>query len=595
MKRSLIAILISLATVAALPAALHVYQVPDLAGGNEKPSIARNAQGDMLIVYRNNVSGAAFYFQRHDGGTLGPEIIAGQSYEQFAKENIFVTDIVADPAGNFHAIWNFDIHKGAWGMYYAVFDIATERWNTPTRIVSGKVEGPRLTINPLTNDLVLVYDCYLPGNKDVFLKIKTHAGWQKEIDISRDTQVEARPSGLSAARAALTARAADDQTGISAPHGALAETNAWVSVDPSDGYVYITWKADKWNETYSRWELQIVVALYDPSYKRVWLGRVTHDYEGFHVLPTIDVINGKSMMAHAWQQEAGYYYINFVRSGNSLIYDPAVLYAHRIATCPLVPHWEFFGYVVAHGDQMMFVYKDPAKQTNLLRFTPDGKRLDKSPIDLCNDEPSLWPIDVFSAPEVGLLTVWATPREGDASIHYSVYDIPKFNLTISATSGGTTTPPPATYYKEPGSLVTVRAVPAQNYRFISWTGDASGSTNPITLRIDKSLRIQANFFRIQSVANLRVEKRIERSFFNGYTLNALTWEANPQNAERGLTVASHRVYRKARTEDNTKWTRIAADLAGAVLRYEDLRVSKDSDYVYAVTCVDDMGNESTVY
>jgi hypothetical protein len=204
MKKSIIAILITLATVAALPAALHVYQVPDLAGGNEKPSIARNAQGDMLIVYRNNVSGAAFYFKRHDGGTLGPEIIAGQPYEQFAKENIFVTDIVADPAGNFHAIWNFDIHKGAWGMYYAVFDIATERWNTPTRIVSGKVEGPRLTINPLTNDLVLIYDCYMPGNKDVFLKIKTHAGWQKEVDISYNTQVEAQPSGPSAMRAAFT-------------------------------------------------------------------------------------------------------------------------------------------------------------------------------------------------------------------------------------------------------------------------------------------------------------------------------------------------------------------------------------------------------
>jgi hypothetical protein len=745
MKKSLIAMGLILASVGILPAALHVYQVPDLAGGNEKPSIARNAQGDMLIVYRNNVDGAAFYYKRHDGRTLGPGIIAGQPYEPFAKRNVFVTDIVADPAGNFHAVWNFDIHKGAWGIYYAVFKIATESWSSPSRIVSGKIESPKLTINPLTNDLVLVYDCYLPGNKDVFLKVKTRAGWQKEVDISYDTQVEAPPSGPSASRAALAARAADDQTGIAAPHGALAETNAWVAVDRSDGYVYIIWKADKWNVTESKWELQIVVTLYDPSYKRVWLGRVTHEYEGFHVLPTIAAINGKSMMAFAWQQEAGYYYINFVRDGNTLVYDPSVLYDHRIAQCPITPHWEFFSYVVEHGNEMMFVYKDPAKQTNLLRFTPDGKRLDKLPIDLCDREPSLWPIDVFSDPEIGLLTVWATPREGDASIHYSIYDYPvtkisgtvkqdskglsgvtltglpedpttdssgnystyidpgwtgtgtpekpgyrfeppsreyrdvtssqtgqdyaavvqfdltisaasggtttpppatypkdknslvtvravpgssyqfdkwtgdasgsgnpitvkidknksiranfikQFNLTISATSGGTTTPPPGTYPKEPDSLVTVTAVPSSNHRFANWTGDASGSGNPITVKIDKNKSIRANFIRIKSVANLQVEKRVERGYFSGYTLNVLTWEANPQNAAMGLAVSAQRVYRKARTEDNTKWARIAANLPGTVLRYEDNNVPKDSDYVYAVTCVDDKGNESAVY
>jgi hypothetical protein len=423
MRKSLIAIGLILASVGILPAALHVYQVPDLAGGNESPSIARNALGDMLIIYKNNVGGTAFYFKRHDGGTLGPQIIAGQAYEQRAKEKILITDIVADPAGNFHAIWNFDIHAGAWGMYYAVFDIASEHWSTPTRIVAGKVEGPKLSINPLTNDLVLIYDSFLGSiNKDVFIKIKTSAGWQKEVDLSFKTQEAAR---LSDRRAALAPRAGDDRTGIQAPHGQLAETNAWVAIDESDGYVYVTWKADKWNETLARWELQIVVALLDPSYKMLWFGRVTHDYEGTHVLPTIAAIDGRSMMAFAWTQEAGYYYINFVRNGNVLVYDPSVLYAHRIVQCPLVPHWEFFSYVVAHGDEMMFVYKDPSKQTNLLRFTIDGKRLDKIGIDLCNDEPSLWPIDVFSDLEVGLLTVWATPREGDASIHYSIYDYPK--------------------------------------------------------------------------------------------------------------------------------------------------------------------------
>ena len=100
--------------------------------------------------------------------------------------------------------------------------------------------------------------------------------------------------------------------------------------------------------------------------------------------------------------------------------------------------------------------------------------------------------------------------------------------------------------------------------------------------------------RIQSAANLKVESRIERGFFHGYYLNALTWEANPLNTERELVISAHRIYRKGRTQDNDAWSRIA-EVGGTVLAYEDRNLAKDSDYVYAVTCVDDSGNESPVY
>jgi hypothetical protein len=522
MRKSLIAILLILASVGILPAALHVNQVPDLAGGNEKPSIARNTQGDIMIIYRNNVSGTAFYYKRHDGGTLGPEIIAGQTYDQYAKKNIFVTDIVADAAGNFHAVWNFDIHMGTWGMYYAVFDIASERWSSPAKIADGNVEGPRLTINPLTNELIVIYDAFLGGiNKDVFIKIKTAAGWQKEVDLSYSTQEASRPSGR---RAAPRFAAADGIIDIQAPHGDLSETNAWVSVDESDGYVYATWKADKWNAELDNWELQIVVALLDPSYRMVWYGRVTYDYTGFHVLPTIAAIDGRSMMAFAWMQEAGYYYINFNKNGNTLSYDPSVLYDHYIVKCPLIPHWEFFSYVVSHGDEMMFVYKDTSKATKLLRFAIDGNRIDNQPIDLSNNEPSLWPIDVYSDLEVGLLTVWATRDEENPSIHYSIYDYPK------------------TVVKAP--------------------------------------------------LNLRVETRMERSFFRSHYLNSLTWEANPRNVAPKVTVSGYRIYRKPKGGDRSQYVRIGEAAAGTFAYADANGVGAVNVFDYAVTCFDDKGHES---
>jgi len=99
--------------------------------------------------------------------------------------------------------------------------------------------------------------------------------------------------------------------------------------------------------------------------------------------------------------------------------------------------------------------------------------------------------------------------------------------------------------------------------------------------------------RVQSVANLLVEKRVERGFFHGYTLNVLTWEANPLNVERDITIASQRVYRKLRTEDAGKWA-LLIELAGDVRAYEDRNIPAGSDYVYAVTCIDDMGVESAI-
>lgn len=110
-----------------------------------------------------------------------------------------------------------------------------------------------------------------------------------------------------------------------------------------------------------------------------------------------------------------------------------------------------------------------------------------------------------------------------------------------------------------------------------------------TVEVDPYSRI-----RIKSVINLQVAKRVERGFFKGYTLNALTWQANPDNTEKDIPITAHRIYRKSRTEDNTKWARIA-EVAGTILQYEDRNIPVDSDYVYAVTCVDDQEHESLIY
>jgi len=68
-----------------------------------------------------------------------------------------------------------------------------------------------------------------------------------------------------------------------------------------------------------------------------------------------------------------------------------------------------------------------------------------------------------------------------------------YQLTIVAGSGGTTDPVPGIYTHVSGTQVSVQAIPNSGYRFSGWSGDASGTTNPITITMDSDKSITANF------------------------------------------------------------------------------------------------------
>jgi len=70
---------------------------------------------------------------------------------------------------------------------------------------------------------------------------------------------------------------------------------------------------------------------------------------------------------------------------------------------------------------------------------------------------------------------------------------PMFDLTISASSGGTTDPAPDTYSIYSGTQVGITAIPDTGYDFSSWSGDASGTTNPIVITMDDIKTVTANF------------------------------------------------------------------------------------------------------
>jgi uncharacterized repeat protein (TIGR02543 family) len=65
-------------------------------------------------------------------------------------------------------------------------------------------------------------------------------------------------------------------------------------------------------------------------------------------------------------------------------------------------------------------------------------------------------------------------------------------LNVTAGVGGTTDQDGSNSYTS-GSVVTITATPSEGYEFSGWSGDVSGSDNPLTVTVDSSTTITANF------------------------------------------------------------------------------------------------------
>ena len=74
-----------------------------------------------------------------------------------------------------------------------------------------------------------------------------------------------------------------------------------------------------------------------------------------------------------------------------------------------------------------------------------------------------------------------------------------YPLTISATNGTVSKSPDQASYQA-GTVVLLTASPASGYQFTGWSGNASGTQNPLSVTMDGSKSITANFAAIGSVA-----------------------------------------------------------------------------------------------
>jgi len=71
----------------------------------------------------------------------------------------------------------------------------------------------------------------------------------------------------------------------------------------------------------------------------------------------------------------------------------------------------------------------------------------------------------------------------------------QYTVTVQPSTGGSVTLSPSGGVYAAGTLVTVTAVPASGYRFGSWSGALSGTSNPTTLVVDANKTLSASFVR----------------------------------------------------------------------------------------------------
>ncbi|MBX0334207.1 InlB B-repeat-containing protein, partial [Pontibacter sp. HSC-14F20] len=113
----------------------------------------------------------------------------------------------------------------------------------------------------------------------------------------------------------------------------------------------------------------------------------------------------------------------------------------------------------------------------------------------------------WNPPATGTYTLTATPYAGangtgaagtPLTISFNVVDQPetptdRYNLTLTTIGSGTVSRNPEQSTYTAGTVVTLTATPAAGFQFAGWSGNASGSQNPLQLTMDGNKSVTATF------------------------------------------------------------------------------------------------------
>jgi uncharacterized protein (TIGR03437 family) len=104
----------------------------------------------------------------------------------------------------------------------------------------------------------------------------------------------------------------------------------------------------------------------------------------------------------------------------------------------------------------------------------------------------------------------------------------QYAVTVQASpaAGGTVSRNPSSSTYASGSTIQLTATANPGYRFTGWSGDASGTANPLTVTVDKPLNVTANFTATGSTSTATITGVVnDASFASGGAISSGSWVA----------------------------------------------------------------------
>ena len=158
------------------------------------------------------------------------------------------------------------------------------------------------------------------------------------------------------------------------------------------------------------------------------------------------------------------------------------------------------------------------------------------------------------------------------------FTLKTYTLNVSATNGTVVKNPEQANYT-PGSSVQLTATPDTGYIFTGWSGDASGSTNQLTITMDSNKNIAASFaasaIRISGVSPISYFFAIQDAFnavVNGDTVEACTGDFTETlsfNRDVSVTMKGGYDSQYANNSGNT-WVKGSLTISKGCLTVENL-------------------------
>ena len=127
--------------------------------------------------------------------------------------------------------------------------------------------------------------------------------------------------------------------------------------------------------------------------------------------------------------------------------------------------------------------------------------------------------------------------DGDKTIEANFRPMPK--LTLQASQYGTTDPSPGVYYYATGTQIQIWPIPDTYSVFTNWSGNATGSAEPLLITMDSDKIVTAHF-RFIYAPHASGQKVLNRTFSQAEYINILSWEANSANF--GLNIIKYKIY-----------------------------------------------------